>query len=159
MAQGLNTAGLFVGVVLAQLYLAELLQVGGHRPDFILIFLVYMAVRYGRIWGILLGFGVGLMQDLAGALSVLGANALAKSVVGYTLGTLNGNLAVWTSGVVNLYVYGSLLAHAILYQVVMVQGLQITPGFLAGNVLIEVLFSGILVVGMRYMWPLVPSQA
>ncbi len=140
-----------------QLYLAPTLKIGNVRPDFILVFLVFFSARFGRVPGILLGFGVGLLQDLTGSLSVLGTNALVKSVVGYTLGTLNGNLAVWTPRVINLYIYGSLLGHALIYQLMMVQGLQIPLSIVVNNILLEAFISSIMITGMRYMVPLMQS--
>lgn len=140
------------------MYLAPILKIGTTRPDFILIFLVFFAARFGRGPGILLGFFAGLVQDLSGSLSVLGTNALAKSVVGYSLGTLNGNLAVWTPRVLNLYIYSSLLGHAVLYQFMMNQGLH-TPWRIVGNaMLMDVIIASILMTGMRYIVPIVQSR-
>ncbi len=147
-----------VVVFLAQLYLAPLLRIGDIRPDFILILLVFVSSRYGRIAGILLGFAAGLSQDVTGTLSLLGANALPKSIVGYTVGTLNGNLTVWTPRVINLYIYGSLLGHAIIYQVIMVQGLSPSLGKVMNNILLEALMSSVMIIGMRYIIPLVMSK-
>ncbi len=141
-----------------QIYLSHLLQIGAVRPDFILVFLVFLSARRGRITGILGGFGAGLLQDFIGSLSVLGANALAKSIVGYTLGTLNGTEAVWTPKVVNLYIYGTLLGHAVIYHTVMSWGLEISPGRLAGNILLEAIISSVMVTGMRFMLPIMPSR-
>lgn len=141
-----------------QLYLAPTLKIGSVRPDFILIFLVFFSARFGRVPGILLGFGVGLLQDLTGSLSVLGTNALVKSIVGYSLGTLNGNLAVWTPRVINLYIYGSLLGHALLYQLMMIQGLHFPLSIVVNNILLEAFISSIMITGMRYMVPLMQSS-
>lgn len=142
----------------AQLYLAPLLRIGGIRPDFILVLVVFVSSRYGRMAGILLGFTAGLSQDVTGALSLLGANALPKSIVGYTVGTLNGNLTVWTPRVINLYIYGGLLGHAIIYQVIMVQGLAPSIGKVMNNILLEALMSSVMIIGMRYIIPLVSSK-
>ncbi len=141
----------------AQLYLAPLLRIGDIRPDFILVLVVFVSSRYGRMAGILLGFTAGLSQDVTGTLSLLGANALPKSIVGYTVGTLNGNLTVWTPRVINLYIYGSLLGHAIIYQVIMVQGLSPSIGKVMNNILLEALMSSVMIIGMRYIIPLVSS--
>ncbi len=145
--------------MLAQIYLAQLLQIGDVRPDFVLVFLVFISARYGRVPGILFGFGAGLLQDLSGSLSVLGANALAKSIVGYALGTLNGTLTVWTPRVVNLYIYSTLLGHAVIYQIVMSWGLEMSPGQLISHILLEAFLSSVIVTGMRFMLPIMPSRA
>ncbi len=157
MAAVLKLLLVLVVVFLAQLYLAPFLRFGDIRPDFILILVVFVSSRYGRIVGILLGFTAGLSQDLTGALSLLGANALPKSIIGYTVGTLNGNLTVWTPRVINLYIYGSLLGHAIIYQLIMVQGLAPTIGNVMNNILLEAFMSSVMIIGMRYIIPLVSS--
>lgn len=158
MATALKLLLVLVVAFPAQLYLAPLLRIGNIRPDFILIILVFISSRYGRMAGILLGFAAGLSQDVTGSLSLLGANALPKSIVGYTVGTLNGNLTVWTSRVINLYIFGSILGHAIIYQVIMVQGLEAPMGKVMNNILLEALMSSVMVIGMRYIIPLVASK-
>ncbi len=157
MAPVLKLLLILVVVFLTQLYLSPLLRLGNIRPDFILILLVFVSSRYGRIAGILLGFAAGLSQDVTSTLSLLGANALPKSIIGYTVGTLNGNLTVWTPRVINLYIYGSLLGHAIIYQVIMVQGLSPSIGKVMNNILLEALMSSVMILGMRYIIPLVSS--
>lgn len=140
-----------------QLLLAPLLSVGEIRPDFILLLLVYLSARYGRIPGILAGFTLGLLQDATGAVSVLGINALSKSVVGYVAGTLNGNLSIWTPRVVNLYIYGSFVGHALIYQSVMAMGLDSSIGLMANHIVIEAFMSSLMMTGLRYLVPLVRS--
>ena len=141
----------------AQLLLAPLLSVGEIRPDFVLIILVYLSARYGRMTGILAGFSMGLLQDATGAVSVLGINALSKSVVGYVAGTLNGNLSIWTPRVVNLYIYGSFVGHALIYQSVMALGLEYSAGTLANHIVIEAFMSSLMITGLRYLVSLVRS--
>ena len=148
----------FILVFIIQLRFGELLGIGGLRPDLILIPLVYLAARYGRIPGIMVGFGVGMLQDLSGSLSVLGANALAKSVVGYTLGTLNGNLAIWTPRVIQIYIYGSVLLHAIIVQTATSYGSGLPVGDLVLRALLDAFISGLLITGMRFIVPLVPAR-
>ncbi|MCK4579022.1 MAG: rod shape-determining protein MreD [Candidatus Marinimicrobia bacterium] len=159
MGQILKITLVLFMTMLAQLYAAPMLSIADVRPDFILVLIIFLSSRYGRFVGITIGFLAGLSQDISGSLTVLGANALAKSVVGYTVGTLNGNLAVWTPKVINLYIFGSILGHALIYQTVMVQGLDTSWGILATNILIEALISSILVISIRYMLPLVSAEA
>ena len=159
MGQILKTLALFAGVLLAQVKLADYLRLGEIRPDFILVFLVFLSARYGRLTGILGGFGAGLIQDLSGALSILGANSLAKPIVGYTLGTLNGTTTVWTPRIMNLYVYGALFVHALIFQTAMSLGLQMSMGVLAKSIVLEPFISSTLVTGLRYMVPLMPVRA
>lgn len=158
MTQILKIAAVFLFTMIIQIFLAHYIAIGSVRPDFILVFLVFISARYGRIWGIICGFLAGLLQDATGSLSVLGANAVAKSIVGYILGTLNGTLTVWTPRVVNLYIYGTLFGHAVIYQIIMVQGLEIAAHILIGRIFLEAFVSSVLVTGLRLMFPLVPRQ-
>lgn len=144
--------------VAAQLLLAPLLQVGDIRPDFILIMLVYFSARHGRLAGVVVGFTLGLLQDVTGSYSVLGATAMSKSLVGYAAGTLNGNLSIWTSRVVNMYIFGSLALHATVYQLVMVLGLRITAIDLLQRILTEFGIAALMIAGLRYLVPLVRGR-
>ena len=147
-----------VVIFLAQLLVAPLLRLGEIRPDFVLILLVFISARYGRMVGILAGFTLGLLQDVTGAVSVVGANALSKSVVGFTAGTLNGTLSIWTPRVVNIYIYGSLVAHAAIYHGIMLMGLGVSVSVFANHMIIEALVSSLMMTGSRYLIPLVPGQ-
>ena len=109
--------------------------------------------------GIVIGFAAGLAQDLSGSLTVLGANAMVKSCVGFVVGTLNGNLTVWTPQVVNLYIYASVAGHAIIYQYIMLQGLEAPPALYLNNMLIELIISSVLITGARYLIPLVARNS
>jgi len=149
---------ILAGVLLGQLYVAPLLTFGKIHPDFILILLVYFAARNGRILGISLGFGAGLLQDITGAFSVLGANAMAKAITGYALGTLNGTETVWTRRIVNFYVYGSIIGHSIIYEVIMAQGLNEPVMMVVNRILIEASISGLLIIGLRFFIPLLVKR-
>ena len=152
---------LAIGIILVfvgQLYVAPLLQVGNIKPDFILILLIFVSARYGRVAGIAIGFGAGLFQDLTGSLTVLGASALVKSCVGFAVGTLNGNLTVWTGRIVNLYIYTALAGHAVVYQYIMLQGFTALPALYLNNILIEFIISAVLITGMRFLIPLVAKD-
>ena len=158
MARAIKVAAIFIVAMLVQIHLAELLTIGQIRPDFVLVLLVFVSARYGRMAGILFGFGSGLIQDYYGSLEVLGANALAKSIVGYTLGTLNGAQTVWTPRIVNIYIYGALFGHALIYQIVMSFGLEVPLGLLTGHIFLELIISAVIVTGVRLMVPLLPSR-
>ncbi|HCB07510.1 MAG TPA: rod shape-determining protein MreD [Nocardioides sp.] len=65
------------------------LAVGGVVPDLVLLVVVGIALAYGSEVGMVLGFGAGLLLDLAPpADHVAGRWALALMVVGYVAGRL-----------------------------------------------------------------------
>ena len=53
-------------VFFMQFYLAEFLSINMIRPDFITIFVLYTAIKFGRFYGVIAGFILGLLTDLAG---------------------------------------------------------------------------------------------
>lgn len=150
---------IFVVVILAQIFLAEYLDVGSIRPDFLLVLLIYYSARKGRINGILMGFVAGFAQDLTSSLTVLGANALSKSIVGFTTGTLNGTETVWTPRVINIYVYGSIVAHALIYQFIMALGLDLAWMQIITRMILEIAISSLMVTGMRFIVPILSRDS
>jgi len=91
-----------------QLTLVDHLSIFGVRPDITVLIVVLLGLRRGPSAGTLIGFFLGLFQDLL-APSTLGMNMLAKSVLGYLSGRLGQNLAL--SG---LAFYAPLFAVAVL---------------------------------------------
>lgn len=150
---------IFAVVILAQVFFAEYLVVGVIRPDFLLVLLIYYSARKGRISGILMGFVVGIGQDLTSSLTVLGANVLSKSIVGFTTGTLNGTETVWTPRVINIYVYGSIIAHTLIYQFIMSLGLELPWMQFINRIFLEILISSMMVTGMRFIIPILSRES
>lgn len=77
-----------MGVFLLQFYLAEFLSINMIRPDFLSIFILYTAIRYGRFLGVLTGFLLGLVSDLLSVGTYLGLSSMIYSVGGYLAGFL-----------------------------------------------------------------------
>ena len=71
--------------LLLQATLAPRIALGPIAPDFLLLVVVFFALYRGSVRGALLGFVVGLLQDL-GNPEWLGLNALTKSLLGYFVG-------------------------------------------------------------------------
>lgn len=67
----------------------NLVKVFDVGPDLVLIYLVHVALKRGAVFGVFLGFLAGLIQDIYGPLSHLGAGALALSCIGYFVGQLD----------------------------------------------------------------------
>jgi len=75
-------------VLLLQTILSDFLSLDGVRPDFILIFIIYVSIRLGPFEGILYGFSLGLIADLLGVSSFFGLSPLTYSITAYILGTI-----------------------------------------------------------------------
>lgn len=76
----------------------EFMNTGVIYPDFLLIFLVYFALRRGEYTGIWVGFFAGLLEDssiIAFSQSaeafhpIIGTHSLIYTLIGFTLGKLN----------------------------------------------------------------------
>jgi len=78
--------GLIAAVVLVvQVATGPLLSLGGARPDFILIFVLLVALQRGRITGLMTGFFAGLALDFT-SLGYIGVFALCKSSLAFWTG-------------------------------------------------------------------------
>lgn len=79
---------LFIVVLIGQTTLASVIQIFGVGPDFVLIFVVFVALRYGAAAGVLWGFMAGLVEDVYGPLEFVGAATLSKCIVGWLVGQM-----------------------------------------------------------------------
>lgn len=79
---------LLIAFYLLQTTIFSRLDIAGIKPDIILILLVFIAYRYGRVPGMFMGFFTGLLLDFTEG-NYLGYYALLYLVVGYLLGFCN----------------------------------------------------------------------
>jgi len=90
--RGLRLVLVVLLTLLLQLALADRLAIGGVRPALTVWILVVLSLRKGPVAGTLIGFGLGLFEDLL-AQSTLGMYTLAKTLTGYAVGKLSDHLA------------------------------------------------------------------
>ena len=76
-------------VLLIQFFLVDFLSLNLIRPDFLVIFVLYIALYNGRLAGTIIGFSLGLLSNLFGVGSFFGLEALSLSIVGYLGGYLS----------------------------------------------------------------------
>ena len=79
-----------LGVFLAQFFLVDFLSINLIRPDFLVIYVFYISLVYGKTTGIIIAFTIGLFSDLAGVGSYFGLAPLTLSITAYLTGILNG---------------------------------------------------------------------
>ena len=77
-------------VVLFQLISSELLAINEISPDFLLIFVLYSTLIFGRFKGILIAFSLGLISDLSGIGSYFGLHPLLLSTASYAISFIIG---------------------------------------------------------------------
>ncbi|GAA3371547.1 rod shape-determining protein MreD [Streptomyces sannanensis] len=81
------SATLVVVALLVQVSVLARLQLPGAVPDLVLLTVVALALVYGHVSGALIGFGAGLLSDLAPpADHAAGSYALVLCVIGYLVG-------------------------------------------------------------------------
>ena len=79
---------LFVIAVLMQTTVSKWIRVFDIGPDFILIFIVLIALRRGPAIGALWGFFAGFVLDVYAPVEWLGAHTLSMLVLGFVVGQL-----------------------------------------------------------------------
>ncbi|MDP6966515.1 MAG: rod shape-determining protein MreD [Candidatus Marinimicrobia bacterium] len=77
-------------VFLLQFVLSEYLTIQRIRPDFLLIFVIYLALKNGSMQGVIYGFTLGIIEDFLSAGSLIGLAPLTKSITGFLIGRLQG---------------------------------------------------------------------
>ncbi len=77
-------------VLLVQFLLVDFLSINMIRPDFVVIYVFYFSLMFGRTPGIIMGFSIGLLSDFTGVGSHFGLAPLTLSITAYLTGYLNG---------------------------------------------------------------------
>jgi len=86
------------GGTLVQSTVVPVIAVGGVVPDVLVILVVLLGLRRGPEAGCLIGFALGLAQDVVAG-GPLGLHALSKAVIGFVAGNLPHWFLVWKPGV------------------------------------------------------------
>jgi len=79
-----------IGVFMAHFLLVVFLSLNMFRPDFLVIYIFYISLVYGKTTGVFTGFLLGLLSDLSGVGSFFGLSPLSLSLTAYLTGYLNG---------------------------------------------------------------------
>ena len=104
------------GVILATA-LALALQTslaGTNAIDFVLVVVVYVALTYGPVTGLLTGTFAGLVQD-ALASGVIGIGGLAKTIVGFLAGVIGTQFIVAQPLPRFVVFFGATILHAVVF--------------------------------------------
>lgn len=77
---------LFLVALLIESNLSWFYEIGTHTPDLILILVIYIAIKEGKIRGTSTGFTFGLIEGLIVSVGYLGLASLTKSITGFIMG-------------------------------------------------------------------------
>lgn len=130
MLEYLKYAGILVGLIIVQKTLIGLIDVTSYQitPDIVLIGLVYVSIKKGKITGSVGGFVVGLILDML-SFSFIGLMALSKAVSGFVAGFFNVENKIeryLTSYVFIIIVSLASLFNNIIYFTIYFQGTNLT---------------------------------
>ena len=110
-------------VVIAALAASLLLQstiagmsfAAGSRVNLVLVAVIYVALAYGAVSGLLAGCAAGLVQDaIAGG--IVGIGGLSKTIIGFFVGVLGAQFIVTTPVPRFLMFVGASLVHELCFQ-------------------------------------------
>jgi rod shape-determining protein MreD len=99
--------------LLLQATLAPRIAFGQIAPDFVILAVLVFALYRGAVYGAILGFAVGFLQDL-GTPEMLGLNALTKTLLGFTIGRVGAKTFPENA----LFLFGLFVASALCHDIV-----------------------------------------
>ena len=75
-------------IFIFQYLLSDILTIRYYRPDFIVIYILYLGLYYGNYYGVIAGFCIGFLVDLTPMASYFGISPLTYSFTGFLSGYL-----------------------------------------------------------------------
>ena len=75
-------------VFITQFLLSDVLTIRYHRPDFIVIYILYFGLYFGPYYGVIAGFSIGFLIDITPMVSYFGISPLTYSLTGFLSGYL-----------------------------------------------------------------------
>ena len=138
-----------------QMILSDFLTIRGLRPDFILIFVVYLSLRWGSLAGIIAGFSLGLVEDFFSAGSLMGLAPLTKSITGFLVGRLQGGYSRMSPITFHAVWVGIMMVHFLIFIYVNFQSVYETnPGIFLQTYIFAVVYTFIFIGILQMIIPL-----
>ncbi|MEO6094200.1 MAG: rod shape-determining protein MreD [Fibrobacteria bacterium] len=110
----LKSMSFLVLSLILQQTLIQIISIGSIKPDLVMVVLVAVSMRYGSVVGLFSGLTIGLIQDVY-AIEALGANAMAKCLVGYCTGLLDEKVIKVMPATKVLFLAVAFLFHDVVY--------------------------------------------
>ncbi len=105
---------LIVLALLVQTSWAHSVRILGIGPDVVIIVLAYLAISGGQLQGTLYGFASGFLLDVYSP-ETMGVNALANSVVGFSVGHFRTGVSTEDFRMQALLLFLAVLLHDLIY--------------------------------------------
>jgi rod shape-determining protein MreD len=131
----------FIASLILQTTILPFWHIDGVMPNLLLVLVIFTALFYGSLTGGMVGFAVGLAQDLLGG-HYLGLGALSCFFAGYLMGCLERRVNMDNI----LVTFSMVLAGSLVAGAVYLMG----QGILSASALSMHLFWGITVAGALY---------
>ncbi|MFN3780616.1 MAG: rod shape-determining protein MreD [Candidatus Kapaibacteriota bacterium] len=109
-------------ICVLQLSFSFLISIKGIIPDLLILLIIWITLRNGKIAGLITAFCIGLLYDYL-SLNIFGVNALTKTLVAYVTGFFykeNEFVNVVKSNKIFVIVLISTLIHNIVYYLLMI---------------------------------------
>lgn len=116
-----SLATLFLCVV--QLSFSYLISINDITPDLIILIVIWITLREGKLFGLISGFLIGILFDFI-SMNVIGINALTKTIVAYFVGYFYKENEFWNiirSNKFFLIILISVFLHNALYYLLMIK--------------------------------------
>lgn len=91
-AKHLNYTIAAIVAILVQWMVQPIIAIGGIAPNFLVIFIISMALRFGPIPSVWAAFALGLMNDALTATDLMGLTAFSLAVIAYIAAQFKGHL-------------------------------------------------------------------
>ncbi|MBL7052939.1 MAG: rod shape-determining protein MreD [Candidatus Marinimicrobia bacterium] len=122
------------------------LVVANTTPDIFLLVLILIAFRTSIIHATLVGFALGLIQDMISGSTVLGLSALVKTICGYVIGTVKMKYPHLTASVLLPMQFCVMFFHFIFYYWLIGRGTTIVFIDVLNQSFIHSLYTGLIFI-------------
>jgi len=126
---------LFIVLIVVQTFLPTIVVFHSSLTfDLLLIFLTIIALQVPSFAAIIIGFFIGLLQDLTTQQNLLGSFSFMKSITGYTINSLIRFDKIWNIWIRYLFIFGCYFTHYTIYYYIRFSGTS--QEFLNGLILV-----------------------
>jgi rod shape-determining protein MreD len=149
----------FLVSLILQTSFVPVISIAGIKPDLLLIVLFFFSLKYGVISGMFVGVFLGLGQDLYSP-SLLGQNALAKSVIGACIGLFNERVMRTDPLIKTVLLLVVFIGHDAIFLVVQVARLGDPVATVFTGLFMHTLpraMYSIAVAALFYLWEMIPK--
>jgi rod shape-determining protein MreD len=149
----------FMVALILQTSFVPAISIAGIKPDLLVVVLFFFSLRYGVMPGLFVGFFLGLGQDLYSP-SLLGQNALVKTVVGAFIGLFNERVMRADPLIKTVLLLVVFVVHDALFLVVQIVMLGSSVGVLFSGLFFHTLpraLYSVAVAALFYLWDMIPK--